>query len=78
MRLEDINALMEMSQPFAGVWLPKTVRIGFEMAFAVGNVKGRYSSEDYEATKTTKEIEEHEGFRVLGLRELRLPSCLRG
>ena len=48
MRLEDINASMEMGQPFEGVWLPKIVRLGFEMAFAVGNVQGRYSSEYYD------------------------------
>ncbi|MGH9240252.1 MAG: hypothetical protein ACRD3G_19580 [Vicinamibacterales bacterium] len=45
MRLEELNASMEMSQPFEGVWLPKTVRIGFDMAFAGGNVQGRYTSE---------------------------------
>ena len=59
MRLEDINASMEMSQPFAGVWLPKLVRIGFEMAFAGGNVKGRYSSEyhDYKLASVTQRIQ---------------------
>jgi hypothetical protein len=58
MRLEDINASMEMSQPFAGVWLPKIIRIGFEMAFAVGNVKGQYSSEyyDYRLAEVTQRI----------------------
>ena len=48
MRLEDINASMEMIQPFAGVWLPRIIRIGFDMAFAGGNVQGRYSSEYYD------------------------------
>jgi hypothetical protein len=48
MRLEDVNASMEMSQPFDGVWLPKIIRIGFDMAFAVGNVQGRYTSEYYD------------------------------
>ena len=58
MRLEDINASMEMSQPFAGVWLPKIIRIGFEMAFAVGNVKGQYSSEyyDYKLAEVTQRV----------------------
>jgi hypothetical protein len=58
MRLEELNASMEMSQPFAGVWLPKIVRIGFDMAFAVGNVKGRYSSEyyDYKLAEVTQRI----------------------
>ena len=55
MRLEELNASMEMSQPFEGVWLPKTVRIGFDMAFAGGNVQGRYSSEYYDYRLATIE-----------------------
>ena len=55
MRLEELNASMEMSQPFEGVWLPKTVRIGFDMAFAGGNVQGRYSSEYYDYRLATVE-----------------------
>ena len=58
MQLEDLNASMEMSQPFEGVWLPKTVTIGFELAFAVGNVKGQYRSEyhDYRLATVTDRI----------------------
>ena len=48
MQLDDVTASMEMSQPFEGVWLPKTIRIGFDLAFAVGNVQGRYTSEYYD------------------------------
>ena len=48
MQLDDITASMEMSQPFDGVWLPKIIRIGFDLAFAVGNVEGRYTSEYYD------------------------------
>jgi hypothetical protein len=48
MQLESLNAGMEMSQPFPGVWLPRTIRIGFDIAFAGGNVKGKYSSEYYD------------------------------
>jgi len=55
MRLEELNASMEMSQPFEGVWLPKTVRIGFDMAFAGGNVQGRYTSEYYDYRLATVE-----------------------
>jgi hypothetical protein len=47
MQLEGLNAGMEMSQPFPGVWLPRMIRIGFDIAFAGGNVKGKYSSEYY-------------------------------
>ena len=58
MQLENLNASMEMSQPFEGVWLPKIIRIGFEMAFAVGNVQGRYTSEyyDYRLASVTDRI----------------------
>ena len=55
MRLEELNASMEMSQPFEGVWLPKIVRIGFDMSFAGGNVQGRYSSEYYDYRLATVE-----------------------
>jgi hypothetical protein len=48
MQLEGLNAGMEMSQPFPGVWLPRIIRIGFDIAFAGGNVKGKYSSEYYD------------------------------
>jgi hypothetical protein len=48
MQLEGLNAGMEMSQPFPGVWLPRVIRIGFDIAFAGGNVKGKYSSEYYD------------------------------
>jgi len=47
MRLDHINASMEMGQPFEGVWLPRLIRIGFDMSFAGGDVAGRYSSEYY-------------------------------
>ena len=58
MQLESLNAGMEMSQPFPGVWLPRIIRIGFDIAFAGGNVKGRYSSEyyDYRLAEVTQKI----------------------
>ena len=48
MQLEGLNASMEMIQPFPGVWLPRIIRIGFDIAFAGGNVKGNYSSAYYD------------------------------
>jgi hypothetical protein len=59
MQLEDINASMEMGQPFPGVWLPRIVRLGFEIAFAAGNVKGQYVSEyhDYRLASVTQRIQ---------------------
>jgi hypothetical protein len=45
LRLDGLTATMEMGQPFAGVWLPRSIRIGFDMSLASGEVDGRYSSE---------------------------------
>ena len=58
MQLEDLNASMEMSQPFPDVWLPRIIRIGFDIAFAGGNVKGKYSSEyhDYKLAEVTQRV----------------------
>ena len=58
MQLEGLNASMEMSQPFPGVWLPRFIRIGFDIAFAGGNVKGTYSSEyhDYKLAEVTQRV----------------------
>ena len=58
MQLEGLNASMEMSQPFSGVWLPRRIQIGFEMTFAIGNVRGRYSSEyyDYKLAEVTQRV----------------------
>jgi hypothetical protein len=58
MQFESLNAGMEMSQPFPGVWLPRVIRIGFDIAFAGGNVKGKYSSEyyDYKLAEVTQRI----------------------
>ena len=58
MQLESLNAGMEMSQPFPGVWLPRIIRIGFDIAFAGGNVKGKHSSEfyDYKLAEVSQRI----------------------
>ena len=58
MQLEGVNASMEMSQPFPGVWLPRVIRMSFDVALAGGNVKGTYSSEyyDYRLAEVTQRI----------------------
>jgi hypothetical protein len=38
-------ATMEMTQPFAGVWLPKAIRLGFDVRLAIGGIEGRYAAE---------------------------------
>ena len=45
LRFDRASAAMEMGQPFPGVWLPRTLRIGFELLLAIGKVEGQYSSE---------------------------------
>jgi hypothetical protein len=45
LRLDGVTAAMEMGQPFPDVWLPRSMRIGFDMTLAIGQVSGRYASE---------------------------------
>ena len=38
------NAGMEMSQPFENVWLPRSIRLVFDVKLAVGTGRGRYAA----------------------------------
>jgi len=56
-RIDGLKAAMEMGQPFPNVWLPRSIRIGFDMSLAIGEVDGRYAADfhDYKlATVTTR------------------------
>ena len=56
-RIDGFQAVMEMGQPFSGVWLPRAIRVGFDMSLAIGEVDGRYAADfhDYKlATVTTR------------------------
>jgi hypothetical protein len=56
-RLDGMDAAMEMGQPFPSVWLPRSLRIGFDMTLATGEVDGRYAVDYYDyklATVATK------------------------
>jgi hypothetical protein len=56
-RIDGMEAAMEMGQPFPSVWLPRSLRIGFDLSTALGQVDGRYAVDyiDYKlATVTTK------------------------
>jgi hypothetical protein len=56
-RIDGLKAAMEMSQPFPNVWLPRSIRIGFDMSLAIGELDGRYAADfhDYKlATVTTR------------------------
>jgi hypothetical protein len=39
---------MEMGQPFPSVWLPRSLRIGFDMTLATGSLDGRYAVDYYD------------------------------
>jgi hypothetical protein len=56
-RVDGMNAAMEMGQPFPSVWLPRSLRIGFDLTLALGEVDGRYAVDYYDyklATVATK------------------------
>jgi hypothetical protein len=56
-RIDTMNASMEMGQPFPSVWLPRSLRIGFDMTLATGQLDGRYAADYYDyklASVTTK------------------------
>ncbi|HUF23194.1 MAG TPA: hypothetical protein VMN81_03620 [Vicinamibacterales bacterium] len=47
-RVEDVRAEMEMSQPFPGIWLPKDMRMRFALTFANGTYEMRYGLSFYD------------------------------
>jgi hypothetical protein len=56
-RIDGLNAAMEMGQPFPSVYLPRSLRIGFDLTLALGEVDGRYAVDYYDyklATVATK------------------------
>ncbi|HEY1306898.1 MAG TPA: hypothetical protein VGF24_25265 [Vicinamibacterales bacterium] len=56
-RIDGLRAAMEMGQPFPDVWLPRAIRVGFDMSLAIGEVDGRYAADfhDYKlATVSTR------------------------
>jgi hypothetical protein len=55
--MEGMSAAMEMGQPFPTVWLPRSLRVGFDMTLASGPLNGRYAVDYYDyklATVATK------------------------
>jgi hypothetical protein len=55
--MDGLSAAMEMGQPFPSVWLPRSVRIGFDLTLANGQFDGRYAVDYYDyklATVATK------------------------
>jgi hypothetical protein len=48
MQLDGMHASMEMGQPFPSVWLPRSLRIGFDVTTALGPIDGRYAVDYYD------------------------------
>lgn len=48
MRIEDVRAEMQMSQPFPGIWLPKDMGMRFGVTFANGTYDLRYRLSFYD------------------------------
>jgi len=47
-RVEDVRAEMEMSQPFPGIWMPKDMGMRFALTFANGTYEMRYGLSFYD------------------------------
>jgi hypothetical protein len=58
LRLDGLNAAMEMGQPFPDLWLPRSLSIRFDVTLAVGQFTGQYSSEyhDYRLADVTLQV----------------------
>jgi hypothetical protein len=57
-RIDEMKATMEMTQPFPDVWLPGTVEMGFGMSTALGALRARYdvSYHDYRLAEVTTKV----------------------
>lgn len=57
-RIDGMNAAMEMGQPFPSVWLPRSLRIGFDLTTALGQVDGRYAVDyhDYKLASVATKV----------------------
>jgi len=67
LRVDELKASMEMSQPFKDkdIWLPKTIDFGFSAMLAVGPVHGRYHVDyhDFREATTAGRIKKTGGSR---------------
>ena len=57
-RIDGMRAAMEMGQPFPSVWLPRSLRIGFDVTMALGEFDGRYAVDyhDYKLATVTSKV----------------------
>ena len=67
LRVDELKASMEMSQPFKDkdIWLPKTIDFGFSAMLAVGPIHGRYHVDyhDFREATTAGRIKKTGGSR---------------
>ncbi len=67
LRVDELKASMEMSQPFKDkdIWLPKTIDFGFSAMLAVGPIHGRYHVDyhDFREATTAGRIKKSGGER---------------
>ena len=64
-RVDDLRASMQMSQPFAGVWLPKDVAIHAGVTIALGSMELRYKRafSNYRKADVTSKVSVPKGAR---------------
>jgi hypothetical protein len=57
-KIDDLKAQMQMTQPFPGVWLPKNIRIHAGATMALGSVEAQYHREfsNYRKADVTSKI----------------------
>src|SRR5262245_60815539 len=57
-RVDGMRASMEMGQPFPNVWLPRSIRMAFDLTLAIGEVDGRYAADfhDYKLANVTTRV----------------------
>jgi hypothetical protein len=57
-RVDGLNALMEMGEPFPSVWLPRSIRVGFDLTLAIGELDGRYAADfhDYKLANVDSRV----------------------
>ena len=57
-RVDGLNALMEMGEPFPSVWLPRSIRVGFDLTLALGELDGRYAADfhDYKLANVDSRV----------------------
>jgi hypothetical protein len=44
-RVDGFDAAMEMGEAFPSVWLPRSIRVGFDLTLAIGELDGRYAAD---------------------------------